>query len=408
MKIIHDGRNVYKYLIRSVFPGKAPKAKFLGSPLENAELARSEYSDGKTVLESLPPVVTFALTTFCNNKIPCVICDRNTRPESGDSEANRFAIEAARPLLQTAKLVLLHCGGEAMLSKHFDKVIATINAPTKVSFATNAMLLTAKRADLMLEKDIMGNFVVSLDASTPETYGIMRPSCDFKTVSKNIEYYTRKARSLKRDSNILLNMTVCEANIKDVPGLVDLAVKVGATEVDYNHLNTGLDHRVKTAAGLDWDYKEQAKFKDKVFHDDMVLEAYKRAKEKGIIINFVGKPFIGPDANKRTAIVEELCGRVAFQKSQEDVWTSKLHKPFAPGAPPCFKPWQETVIQPLGDVRICYFHEASEYTIGNIVKTDFMNIWNSDIMIKEREEFLADGVSGICKKSQPCMHRGRQ
>ncbi|MBI4949338.1 MAG: radical SAM protein [Deltaproteobacteria bacterium] len=402
-KILREG----KYYFRKVFQqNKTTRVRYIGSPLENAELARSEYENGKTVLESLPPVVTFALTTFCNNKIPCLICDRNTRAKASDSETRGMVIEAVRPLLQTAKIVLLHCGGEAMLSRHFDEVIRSINPPTRVAFATNAMLLTNKRADLMLEKDIMSKFVVSLDASTPEAYHFMRPSSDFDTVVSNIEYYTSKARKLKREaSGVSLNMTVCEANLKDVPTLVDLAVRVGATEVDYNHLNGGLDHRVKTVDGWEWDYKEQAKFKDKKFHDEMVLEAYKRAKQHGINMTFVGKPFLGPDADKNKAIVEELCGRVAFQTNP---WSSKKHKVFAPGVPPCFKPWQETVIQPSGNVRICYFHEELRHKAGNILTTDFMELWNSDLMVKQREEFLAHAVSGICKKSQPCMHRHRQ
>ncbi|MBE9531562.1 MAG: radical SAM protein, partial [Proteobacteria bacterium] len=317
MRLFYHGITACNYLIKTVSPGSSTKIKYLGDPEKNAELAREEYQEGKTVLESLPPIITFALTTFCNNKIPCMICDRNTRPESGDSEVNRLAIEAAKPLLQTAKMVLLHCGGEAMLSKHFDEVISLINPPTKVSFATNAMLMTKKRADLMLEKDIMSDFVVSLDASTTETFKIMRPSSSFETILKNITYYTKRAKELKRDSNIKLNMTVCEANLKDVPGLVDIAVQVGATEVDYNHLNSGQDHAVPTTAGWDWDYKEQAKFTDKAFHDEMFMEAYRRAKKHDLIINFVGRPFIGPNAKKNEEIIEEMCGRVAFQETKE-------------------------------------------------------------------------------------------
>lgn len=405
MKLLRDGKIVYNYFRRSIFPGKISKVRYPGSPLENAELARSEYEEGKTVLESLPPVITFALTTFCNNKIPCLICDRNTRPKSSDLETNKLAIEAVRPLLQTAKYVLLHCGGEAMLSKYFDEIIASINPPTRVYFATNAMLLTEKRADLMLKNDIMADFVVSLDAATPEIYRIMRPSSHFETVIKNIKYYTDKAKSLKRTSGVILNMTICESNLKDVPKLVDLAVKAGAISVDYNHLNCGLSHTVKTVDGWDWDYQEQQKFKDKDFHDEMIFEAYKQAKHHGIDINFVGKPFIGAAADEKTQISEEMCARVQFQKSP---WKSKAHKIFAPGVQPCFKPWQETVIQPGGNVRICYFHEESRYTIDNILKTDFMDIWNSKIMIKQRKEFLASAVSKICRKSQPCMHRNRE
>ena len=65
-----------------------PAPRHPGAPLENARLARDEYQAGAVVLESLPPIVTLALTTFCNNRIPCVICDRNVRPACADSETS--------------------------------------------------------------------------------------------------------------------------------------------------------------------------------------------------------------------------------------------------------------------------------------------------------------------------------
>lgn len=244
-------------------PRNISKVRYLGLPLENEELARTEYNSGKTVLESLPSIVTFALTTFCNSRIPCVMCDRNTRSPKSDTDTNEQVIEAVKPLMKTATYVLLHCGGEPFFSKHFDSVASIIMPPTRISFATNAMLLTKARTDRILEKDIMAGFVVSLDAATPEVYQIMRPSCDFQTVINNIKYYTQKTVALGRGhSTVTLNMTLCKANIFDAPKLVDLAVSVGAKCVDYNHLNQGLAHTEKTADGWDWNYSDQANFED--------------------------------------------------------------------------------------------------------------------------------------------------
>ena len=398
-------------LSKPVKPKTAYKIRHLGSPIENMNLARTEYQEGKTVLESLPPIITFALTTYCNNQIPCLICDRNTRPESSDTEVNRQIIDAAKPLLQTAQLIYLHCGGEAMLSRHYDEVISSINPPTKIGFATNAMLLTKKRADLMLERDIVAGFVISLDASTPETYRIMRPSCDFETVTKNISYYTEKMKTLNYSSNIALNITICESNLKDVPNLVNLAQKVGASAVKFGHLNVGLTHNVKTVDGSDWDYVEQSRFADPSMHDEIIYETYERADKLKIKINFDGRPFIGPNAKEYELKIKPINERVGIPRvifTPEVKWESQLHKKMGGELPPCFKPWQETVIQPNGDIRICYFHDETQFKIGNLVEDDFMSIWNSDVMVNERTEFLAKSVSSICKKSQPCIHRGRQ
>ena len=165
---------------------------------ERTPRASRSTRPGKTTVESLPAVVTFALTTFCNNMLPCVICDRNIRMRICDRECDERVIRAMAPILKTARKVLLHCGGEAMFSKHFDSVVAGVEPPTRVSFATNAMLMMRSRAERMLERDIMSRLVVSMDAATPEVYRIMRPSCKFEVVTRNVRYYTGRAKALGR------------------------------------------------------------------------------------------------------------------------------------------------------------------------------------------------------------------
>lgn len=382
----------------------------LGDPEANAKLNQSEYENGVTVLHSLPSVVTLALTTHCNNRTPCMICDRNTRPAICDSEIDAEMLEKAKPLLKTAQYVLLHCGGESMFSRHFDDVIASIEPPTRVSFATNAMLLTNKRTDKMLEKDIMAGFVVSMDAATCETYEIMRPGSKFDTVVSNVAYYIEQTKRLGRtESNITLNMTLCAANIHEASALVDLAAAIGAWGVDYNHLNAGLTHVARTSAGWDWNYGIQAQFTDKDYHDRMLLEAYYKAKEKGINFSLVGRPFLGPNAEKYQDILCDMTCQVAFQEGEAGKhWNSPFHKKIATNVPSCFKPWQETVIQPDGSVRACYFHETSQWAVGHMKAAGFMHIWNSDQMVLTRKQFYEHAFARSCAESQPCMHRGRE
>jgi radical SAM protein with 4Fe4S-binding SPASM domain len=388
-------------------PRNLQSVRHLNSPVDNEELSRTQYVDGKVVLESLPPVVTFALTTFCNNRKPCLICDRHLRHPSGERATSSEVIAAVAPIMKTALHLLLHCGGEAMFSKHFDDVISMVNPPTRVHFATNAMLMHKRRVDKMLEKDIVGGIVVSLDAATPETYRIMRPSSSFKAVTKNIAYFTERMRALGRgDSAIFLNMTICEANLADVPKLPDLASQLGARRVEYNHLNEGLSYTVKTVDGWDWVYHDQARFKDKALHDRLVHEAYDRAKEKGIEMAFVGKPFLEDELSTgEEELAEDLLSDIPF--ASDKPWFCPRHKLYGPRVQPCLKPWREIVIQPDGDLRMCYFHCQSEWTIGNILERDFMEIWNSEEMIEQREQFLAKSVSNRCAQSAPCVHRQR-
>ena len=390
------------------FPCNETRFPFIGRPLENEALARREYAEGKTVLSALPPVITVSLTTHCNAKVPCVICDINTRPKGADMEMAESIIAQAEPLLRTARYVLLHCGGEAMLSKQFDPMIDFICPPTRVSFATNAMLMTEARTERMLKKDIMGAFVVSLDAATAETYRVMRPSFDFERVKRNVSYYTRRAKELGRtESKIFLNMTVCERNLNDVPRLVDLALELGAVQVQYNHLNAGLDHVVPTADGEIWDYVEQATFKDEERHDLLMEETYWKAKTAGIQMVVTGKAFIGPHSDRRHNIVREM-EVVPFSAEDEDGWHSPFHPRLASGVASCFKPWQETVIQPNGIVRLCWRHDETAINLGDLKQDDFLQIWNGADVIQDRQQFLSKSVAGKCYTSSSCPFCGKR
>jgi MoaA/NifB/PqqE/SkfB family radical SAM enzyme len=265
----------------------------------------------------------------------------------------------------------------------------------------------------MLDKDVMGTFVVSLDAATPETYRVMRPSSRFDTVVKNVSSYTSRCSGLRRTSGILLNMTICEANLSDVPKLVELALQVGAIGVDYSHLNTGLIHVLKTVDGKEWRYEGQATFHDPAVHDELVLEAYHRAKASGILMRFVGRPFIGPHASQIDPAILEEPGTLnptgtALGDPLLDGWSSPHHHWVGARVPACLKPWRETVIQPNGDVRVCCSHDQARWTIANLLTDSFMSIWNSDVMIGERAAFLLSAFSDRCRASAPCLHRGRQ
>ncbi len=384
------------------FPGMDVSFSHIGLPKENEELARKEYAEGKTILHSLPPIVTLGLTSFCNNKIPCVICDRNTRMTASDDKINRNILERAIPLIQTASYLILHSGGEPLLSKYFNEIVEMVRPPTRITFATNAMLLTVKRADLMLSKDIMAAFTVSVDAATTETYRIMRPSCDFNKVKRNIKYYTGKAKALGREkSEVFLNMTLCETNVEDVPALVDLANELDASLVEYNPLNPGLTHVVKRVDGKEWDYIKESVFTDPARHDELILEAWNRANETGIKMVVNGKPFIGPDAGKLEEIAQSMKVTPFLEEGDEE-WKSAFHTRLDPSLPPCYKPWQEVTIQPDGEVRLCCYYEI-RFAIGNIMDNDFCQIWNSEEMIAERKHFLDKGVSPTCHAAEPCM-----
>lgn len=299
-----------------------------------------------------------------------------------------------------------------MLSTYFDEIIENINPPTKVHFSTNGMALTKKRADLMLGSGVMTNISISMDAASEATYRIMRPSCDFRTVIQNMSYYGIRGHELYGNNapGFILNMTLCNTNIKETPQFVALAVELGASGIILNHLNSDLSHKVKTCEGWTWDYKEQANFISKKQHDELILEAYLQAKANGIEIAFIGDPFLTPEIAKQHAAIKHDLNNLSWI-IPEPIWTEKwlstFHKPLQADLAPCLKPWQEIAIQPNGNIRRCCYHDEQQWKLGNICDGDFRKIWNSEEMIKYRQEFIDNSMSHICFASTPCLYRGR-
>ena len=183
-------------------------------------------------------------------------------------------------------------------------------------------------------------FVVSLDAATGEMYRFMRPSSDFERVSHNIKYDTDRLRALRRDRSwVRINMSICETNLEEVPGFVDLANELGVQKVTFNHLNEGLTHIIEGVDGREWDYVKESRFSDPARHDALLLQAWSRANETGMSMEFSGTPFIGPDAASLTDIAQ-LMTSVPFLVGGDVPWASAHHTRLDPSLPPCFKPWR--------------------------------------------------------------------
>jgi len=383
------------------FPAHQTRFAHEGDPLANLEAATAAYAAGDCRLDTLPPIVTLALTSRCNATPPCVICDRNTRPTSADADLTLEVLRAALPHVQTAKYLLLHCGGEPLLSPLFDAALDAASPAATVGFATNAMLLTEKKTVSILARKSDVQFIVSLDASREETYRIMRPGCVFETATRNVATYCARARELGRENNlVILNMTLCESNLEDVPGLVDLAQRLGAQGVKYNRLNPGPGHETRCSADRVWSYAREAVFSDSARHDALLYEACVKAREAGLRVLLHGDLFIGPQATELAERVRDLVDDPLCEEGQQ--WSSRFHAVLHPDCPPCRKPWAETCIDPNGDVRVCYFHDRRRWTLGNILENDFKSLWNGEEMIRDRAAFMRQGVSPRCRMSSPC------
>jgi radical SAM protein with 4Fe4S-binding SPASM domain len=62
----------------------------------------------------------------------------------------------------------------------------------------------------------------------------------------------------------------------------------------------------------------------------------------------------------------------------------------------CLAPWRRLVIQPNGDVTVCYFQP--ELVMGNVLHADLNAIWNGDAFRRFRRRIRSQGLFSACAR----------
>jgi len=377
-------------------------------PLKNKRLLREEFRKGITKVKSFPEELTLATTIRCNKRPPCAMCERNIRKPHLEYDCPDLIIERLKPLFPKLDILYLHCSGEPLIYRKFNELLELIKPPTKIRFNTNGMLLTEEKIKKVVDSGIVDVINFSVDAATEETYAKLRGP-HFNIVINNIKNLTTyKKKTKSKKPFIVINMCVMKENFQELPLFIDLAKEVGASSVDFFHLNHGPTWRIKrnpnkrnlkdlfkflgkkTSAEKEFifDYREQEKM-DPDLHDEMIIKAYEKCEKYGLDMNFVGSVFLSDKKKEK----KERVGK----KIKETERTSK-----------CIAPWARVVVGVDGNVRMCCYHKEGEDSIGNLNNNSFREIWNGEKAVEIRKEFLQKGHSKFCEKDNSCMFLGRK
>jgi MoaA/NifB/PqqE/SkfB family radical SAM enzyme len=122
--------------------------------------------------------------------------------------------------------------GEPLLNRDLAAMIAYLKERGVYTvFNTNAALLTRRRQIELIESGL-DELRVSLDSSTPETYLKVRGIPAFDRVVANLAEMVRtRGEQGSTTPRISIWMTALRENLRELPGIVDLAAQVGADEV---------------------------------------------------------------------------------------------------------------------------------------------------------------------------------
>jgi MoaA/NifB/PqqE/SkfB family radical SAM enzyme len=178
----------------------------------------------------LPRSLYVETTSRCNSKCETCILTFGGREPAEDLTWSRFRhIVDQFPVLER---VLLHGIGEPLLNRDLPRMIAHLKTRgATVIFNSNAIGLGAARADALITAGL-DELRASLDATTAPTYARIRGANAFDKVIGNLERLRdRKDARGSTSPRVSLWFTAIKDNIDEIPGLVPLAVRVGASGI---------------------------------------------------------------------------------------------------------------------------------------------------------------------------------
>jgi MoaA/NifB/PqqE/SkfB family radical SAM enzyme len=155
---------------------------------DNESLQAQEIAQRKTILDSRPSVYNIELTGRCNCNPPCVFCVCKNLPDYvAPGNLDFSIIEKSSASLGRAERINDCSYGEPLLYPQFESLVDKLSAAgIRFGFSTNGLLLNERRVSFLVRHAKNLEFVVSLNAVTPETY--------YKLVGQDFDAVIEKIR----------------------------------------------------------------------------------------------------------------------------------------------------------------------------------------------------------------------
>ena len=292
----------------------------------------NDWVNGKNIY---PIYMEAAPAGGCNQR--CIFCGLDYTSHKAKfldvSAWERFVKDASGKGL---KSVLLSGEGEPLLHPEIAELtVSAKKAGVDVAIATNGSLMTKDISEKILSH--LSWLRVSLDAASDKTYEIIHgvPGKHFSAVLKNLEEAVKIKKKKKYAVTIGAQFLLLNENLKDVEKAARIAREIG---LDYFSVKPYSKHPLSiNEAGTEVDYEKLLRLE---------------------------KPLIGLSTENFSVIFRK---RAIKRKLVEKPYKRCLGLPF----------W--AYISSAGDVYPCStFLGVKKYCVGNITRTKFSDIWESE------------------------------
>lgn len=180
-------------------------------------------------------------TSRCN--LRCRTCVRNSWDEPmGDMsmETYRRLVEGLRPVRSLRKMSFWGFGEPLLHPDIVEMVRMAKELKVKTEIVTNGLLLTREISESMVEVGL-DSIVISMDGTSPESYGDIRLGSDFQLVLDNVRMLQEARAEVPgkipdRGPEVGIEFVVMRRNVAELANLPKLAAQMGAVFVVVSNL----------------------------------------------------------------------------------------------------------------------------------------------------------------------------
>ena len=326
--------------------------------LQNLLRANAGHASRAQTVDAWPSKITLQTTDACNLDCPHCQIPRSQKTPRMD----RSVLDAVvRELFPT--LIELHPTnvGEPFAWPLFRELCLQMERHgVLLDLTTNGTLLDGARLDWIAP--IARDVKVSFDGAQKDTFERLRRGAHFDSVCANVRALVKRLAAVTtRRPLVALQMTLMRSNVFELPGLVELAASLGVLRVRAYHLFS--------------------------FTADMDAES------------IVAEPALWqPVADSAREVALRLGVQLQIaEPAAADSGPASLQRIA------CHLPWHEAWIDYDGAVLPCHSHGGDQ--AGNILQTNFSEIWNGPLYQRIRSGFAADRPTWHCDGCGMCYRR---
>jgi MoaA/NifB/PqqE/SkfB family radical SAM enzyme len=313
----------------------------------------------------------FEVANRCNSK--CATCPLTYTPQEAAKQLSLDEFRVLVAQLPDLRRAVLQGIGEPLLNRDLAPMIRHLkDRGVYVVFNTNAVLLTRRRQVELIESGL-DELRVSLDGSTPETYLRVRGIPAFDRVIANVAEMVDTKRQLASDApRLSFWVTGMHENIDELPGVVDLAARVGVEEVYLQRMVFGFapDALARADESIYLGSASQQQV------EASIAEAERKAAAKGVSLR-------GADASSpRESLVD--------RRPSHEPWRA------------CSRPLRLAYVTAQGTALPCCiapFTDApfESITLGNYLDQGVAAVWNGEAYRAFRERLYSSEPPAACR-----------